>query len=178
MAYATPDDVAVRWGHELSPEEKATVSVRLEDVERLIRRQIPDLDHQIECGSINKADVVQVESDAVIRIVRNPEGYISETDGDYTYKLSEAAANASGGLAAGGNVITDNEWWLLGVCPPGSGRGMFFITPRAVTGYDADCVHSDSEVPESAGPEKWKRRRDQEDIRHHYKVIDWVRHRI
>jgi hypothetical protein len=178
MAYATPADVAVRWGRELTPEETASIAVRLEDVERLIRRTIPDLDTQVDAGTINVEDVVQVESDSVLRMARNPEGFISETDGDYTYKLSDAAAANFAGGVGGAGVITEDEWWLLGVSPPGAGKGMFFITPRAVVGGGEYPVDWESETPESAGPQKWKRRRDGEDIRNYYRVLDWVRHRI
>jgi hypothetical protein len=152
MAYATADDVATRWGRELTAEETTMVNVRLEDVERMIRRRIPDLDAQITAGTINVDDVVQVESDSVLRLARNPEGYISETDGDYTYKLSEA-------FASGALGITDDEWAILGV---GSGGGMFYLTPRPVVGqsmYDPFF------------------RRNAEDFRNHYKVIDWIRQR-
>jgi hypothetical protein len=122
----------------------------LEDVERMIRRRIPDLDDQIAAGTIDVEDVVQVESDCVLRLARNPEGYVSETDGDYTYKLSD-------NLAGGALGITDDEWAILGVS---GGNGMFFLTP----------------VPAgSSAPYLW--RRDAEDLRHHYKVIDWVRQR-
>ena len=176
MAYATPADVAVRWGRELTPEETASIGVRLEDVERLIRRTIPDLDAKVDAGTINVDDVVQVESDSVLRMARNPDGYVSETDGDYTYRLSDAAAANAAGV--GGGVITEGEWWLLGVAPPGSGKGMFFLTPRAVVGGGEYPTDWESETPESAGPQKWKRRRDQEDMRNYYRVLDWVRHRI
>jgi hypothetical protein len=55
---------------------------------------------------------------------------------------------------------------------------MFFLTPRAVLGGGEYPVDWESETPESAGPQKWKRRRDGEDIRNYYRVLDWVRHRI
>lgn len=149
MAYATPDDVAIRWGRELTAEESASITVRLEDSERMIRRRIPDLDDQIAAGTINVEDVVQVESDCVLRLARNPEGYVSETDGDYTYKLSD-------NLAGGALGITDDEWAILGVS---GGNGMFFLTPNTT----------------GTAPYLW--RRDAEDLRNHYKVIDWVRQR-
>lgn len=168
MAYATPNDVAVRLGRDLTPEETALVSVRLEDVERMIRRAIPDLDAQIAAGTIDVNDVIQVEADAVLRVVRNPDGYISETDGDYTYRLSD---NAASGLLG----LTDDEWGMLGV---NRSQGMCFLTPRFDVGYDGYPSDWNSPTPASAGPQTWKRRRDQEDIRHHYKVIDWVRQRI
>lgn len=149
MAYATASDVATRWGRELTPEETGMVNVRLEDAERMIRRRIPDLDAKITAGTINVEDVVQVESDSVLRLARNPEGYVSETDGDYTYTLSKD-------LAGGTLGITDDEWAILGV----TSGGMFYLTPRPVMGqqmYDPFL------------------RRNVEDLRRHYKVIDWVR---
>lgn len=151
MAYATPADVAVRWGRELTVEETASVSVRLEDVERMIRRRIPDLDAKITSGVINVEDVVQVESDSVLRLARNPEGYQSETDGDYTYTLNKD-------LTTGTLGITDDEWAILGVR---DSSGMFFFTPVPVAATTWGPV--------------W--RRDAESLRNHYRVLDWVRQR-
>jgi hypothetical protein len=108
MAYASTDDVAVRWSRELSCDEVKLVQVRLEDVERLIRRRLPDLDALIDAGKVDVEDVVQVEADAVLRLARNPEGYVSETDGNYTYQLSKD-------LATGRLSITADEWQILGV---------------------------------------------------------------
>lgn len=150
MAYATSDDVATRWGHTLSPEETGLVNVRLEDVERMIRRRIPDLDDRVSAGLINAEDVVQVESDAVLRLARNPDGYLSETDGDYTYTLSKD-------LAGGKLEILPDEWAALGV----SGSGVFALTPYLIPGYYPF----------------YYTRREAEDFRNHYRVIDWVRQR-
>ena len=108
MAYASACEVAVRWARELSCEERKLVEVRLEDVERLIRRRIPDLDERIASGKVNVDDVVQVEADAVLRLARNPEGYVSETDGNYTYQLSKD-------LATGQLSVTSDEWVILGL---------------------------------------------------------------
>lgn len=151
MAYATAQDVATRWGRELTAEETSMVEVRLEDAERMIRRRIKDLDNQIQSGAINVEDVVQVESDCVLRLARNPEGYVSETDGDYTYRLSEA-------FAAGALGITDDEWAILGV----TSGGMFYLTPRPVLAHNMYDPFM---------------RRNAEDLRNHYKVIDWIRQR-
>lgn len=108
MAYASADDVAVRWGRTLAPEESALVRVRLDDVERMLRRRIPDMDDKVAAGDLDVEDIVQVEADAVLRLARNPEGYLSETDGNYTYQLQKD-------LASGRLQITDEEWEILGV---------------------------------------------------------------
>ena len=122
MAYATATDVANRLGRPLSPDETTLVTIRLADAERLILKKIPDLAAQITDGDIDIEDVKQVEAEAVLRVVRNPEGFISETDGNYTYMMSQESA--SGVLE-----ITPAEWALLGVIIR---RGMFFIDPDPV----------------------------------------------
>ena len=73
---ATVDDVALRWGHDPSDAESALIELRLADVERMILRKIPDIRLRIAAGDIHFEDVVQVEADAVVRLMRNPEGYI------------------------------------------------------------------------------------------------------
>lgn len=120
-AYATAGDVAARWGKavaDLDSEIVALIEVRLGDVERLIKRRIKDLDAQIVSGKIDVEDVKQVESDAVLRLARNPEGYMSESDGNYTYMLRSD-------LSSGKLEILPDEWETLGV----SASGMFIIVP-------------------------------------------------
>ena len=90
MAYATIEDVAVRWAKVPSEDESALIGVRLGDVERMIRRRIPLLDDLIADGALDVDDVRMVEAEAVLRTVRNPDGFVSETDGNYTYQLSHA----------------------------------------------------------------------------------------
>lgn len=104
---AAAADVSVRWGRTLTTEENLLVVKRLEDAERLILKRIPDLVAQIAATTIDVEDVKQVEAEAVLRLVRNPDGYISETDGDYTYQLSQSSA-------FGKLRIEPDEWELLG----------------------------------------------------------------
>jgi hypothetical protein len=155
MAYATAEDVSVRWGRELTAEESQLVGVRLEDVERMIRRKVPDLDDQISYGALYVEDVVQVEADAVLRLARNPDGYQSETDGNYSYTMQKD-------LATGKLWITDDEWEILG-CRP---RGWFVLVPYAV-------VDSSNYAYPTVRRSLW--RRDIEEVRQDYRVIDWTR---
>lgn len=120
-AYATASDVAARWGKavaDLDPEIVALIEVRLGDVERKIKRRIKDLDEQIDADKIDVEDVKQVESDAVLRLARNPEGYMSESDGNYTYMLRSD-------LSSGKLEILPEEWDTLGV----TASGMYIIVP-------------------------------------------------
>ena len=93
MAYATVEDVQTRLGRELSPEETQMVLALLEDVEAMIRQRIPDLDEKIEDGKIQERIVVMVEVNAVLRVLRNPDAFLSETDGNYSYTRSSDGAS-------------------------------------------------------------------------------------
>lgn len=120
MAYATFEDVEVRFFRELAPEERPLVEARLDDAERKIRARIPDLDDRAALDPNFQATVVAVTADAVIRLVRNPEGYVQETDGNYTYMLSQDGV-------AGSLTILPEEWADLGVRKKVS---VFHVAPR------------------------------------------------
>jgi uncharacterized protein YcaQ len=117
-AYATPADVQAIAGRELSTEETALVERRLAQVERKILRRIPDLLEQITAGTVDQDDVVDIEAEAVLRLIRNPEGYSSESDGQYSYQFNRETA--SGKLE-----ILAEEWERLGIKP----SRMFQISP-------------------------------------------------
>jgi hypothetical protein len=89
----------------------------------MIRRRVPTLDALVDAGTVDPDDVVQVESDAVLRLVRNPDGYLSESDGNYTYMLRSD-------LASGKLEVLPEEWELLGVVR----SRMAVIAPRITLG--------------------------------------------
>lgn len=117
MAFATPTDIEQRLGRELDESEATIVSTRLEDAEELIFQRIPDLAQKIADGKLRQRLVVMVECEAVIRLIRNPEGYTQETDGNYSYTID--ARVASGRLS-----ILSEEWTMLGVS-----RSVLLISP-------------------------------------------------
>lgn len=117
MAYATVDDVAVRLGRDLDDAEQRLAAVLLDDAEERIRARIPDLDDRVAASEHYRALVVSVEAAAVVRVLRNPGGYRSETEGTYAYTLDTRAA-------AGFLTILDDEWALLGVA-----HGAFTAVP-------------------------------------------------
>lgn len=107
--YAVAADVTDRWGQAITDEAILTlITTRLADAERMLKRRIKDLDAQIIAETIDVEDVKQVEADAVLRLARNPDGYISETDGAYTYMLAQ-------NLSKGRLEILPEEWEILGV---------------------------------------------------------------
>jgi hypothetical protein len=121
--YATLTDVTDRWGKSASGKMATLINVRLGDVERMILRRFKAaglvLADEISSTRLDVEDVKQVEAEAVLRLVRNPEGFASETDGDYTYEVIQA-------LASGVLEITPEEWEILGIT---SQTGMFLIVP-------------------------------------------------
>jgi uncharacterized protein YcaQ len=121
MAYATASDVQALYGKTLTTEDTAMVERRLAQVERMILRRIPDLAEQIDAEEIDQADVIDIEAEAVLRLIRNPEGYLSEGDGTYSYQFNRETA--SGRLE-----ILPEEWECLGIKP----SRMFSIVPNLV----------------------------------------------
>lgn len=134
MAYATVADVETRLGRDLTDEEEAQVTELLEDVETLIKTRIPDLDAKVADGTIPERLVVMVEVNAVIRVLRNPDAYVSETDGNYSYTRSQDGS--SGYL----NILPIEWDWLFG------GGGMFQIVPISPFG---DRVEGGARQPDA-----------------------------
>lgn len=108
MAYATAQDVVTLWAKEPEAEVMTLIERRLEQVERMIRRRVTNLDARVAASNTFEADLIDIEADVVLRLVRNPEGYLSETDGAYTYQLQTD-------LSGGRLQILDDEWTILGV---------------------------------------------------------------
>lgn len=109
MALATAQDVQDRLlGQTLTTEEKQVVEVRLGDAERLLKARIADLLAKAESDVDYFENVVMVEAEMVLRLIKNPEGYIQETDGNYSYMISQQ-------VASGRLTVMDDEWSLLGI---------------------------------------------------------------
>ena len=138
MTYATVADVATRLGRPISePDEVAQVQAWLDDAEAIVLSRIPTLPELVTGGVPTVAKLVMVESNAVIRKIRNPEGYTSETIDDYTYRYNEQ-------VRRGDIFITDEEWALL---LPGAQSGAWTITPSGARRRDGEWVHPDVWVP-------------------------------
>lgn len=137
MSYATVADVATRLGRPITdPGEVAQVQAWLHDAEAVILARIPTLSTLIADGAPTVAMLVMVEANAVIRKIRNPEGYTSETIDDYTYRYNEQ-------VRRGDIFLTDEEWSLL---LPGQ-SGAWTITPSGARRRCGEWVHPDVWVP-------------------------------
>lgn len=124
MTFATVSDVSTRLGRPITdPNEVAQVDAWLEDIEALILARIPDLTDLVAAGTPTVQAVVMVESNAVIRKLKNPDGKVSEGVDDYNYRLNENARK-------GELFLTDDEWELL---EPGVVSSAFSTRPGFVS---------------------------------------------
>jgi len=122
MALATSADVIARWlGEPLEAEVLAVIEVRLEDAERILKSRIPDLLARAADPDLPDYhdSVIQVESDMILRLIKNPDGFSQESDGNYSYAIYQQ-------VAAGRLMVLEDDWDLL---QPGDGKGMFVISP-------------------------------------------------
>jgi len=125
MTFANITDVGVRLGRPITDaHEIAQVNAWLGDVEGLILARIPNLLELVAAGFPLAANVIKIESDAVIRKIKNPDGKVSEGVDDYNYRLNENARK-------GEIFLTDDEWAQL---MPVSTSGAFSTRP----GFEPD----------------------------------------
>jgi hypothetical protein len=112
---ASTTDVASRLGRTLTTEEHTLVATLIYDVENMLKVRAPDKD----LNNLDPTSVQQVVANAVVRVLRNPDGYRSESAGGISYTVDTRAA-------AGFLTILDEEWRLLGLSSSG---GAYSIAP-------------------------------------------------
>jgi hypothetical protein len=83
---------------------------QITEAELLIERRVGDLTTWAAGDStgLRGRALEQVIKRVVRRVLRNPEGYKAETDGDYSYQLDPR-------VASGSIWVTDEDWGLLGL---------------------------------------------------------------
>lgn len=89
--YAHPQDVGDRWAGYSEAEHKARVVTLIGDAEALILDRIPGLPTRISKGVVSDRVVLAVVVDMCKRVLRNPDGFRSEDDGDYRYVYAPGA---------------------------------------------------------------------------------------
>lgn len=101
---ATVDDIEARW-RPLTAQETTNAATFLSDAWTMLRERLPLLEGNIADGKVSEASVIRVLSAMVLRVLRNPNGYDSETVDDYTYRRN--AIMASGMLAVTADELAD-----------------------------------------------------------------------
>lgn len=123
MAGATSQDVEAVLLRALTTEEARYLQPLLDRAYRLIERAVTD--HGGTIDDIDTAVIQDVQADMVARVLRNPAGLRSESDGQYSYSLNTSAA--SGRLE-----LTSEDKTLLGITPP----SWWVVTPQYGQGDD------------------------------------------
>ena len=72
---------------------------------RMLLAKLPSLQEWISSGELDKDLVADKVGDAVLRVIRNPEGLSNESGGGYSYGLANRVA--SGDLWFGDNDLAD-----------------------------------------------------------------------
>ena len=96
MPYATPSDLATSLMRDLTPTETTYAPDLLARAESLLAGLVSELGLRAESPDY-AARLVAVEADMVGRVMRNPDGILTESQGLYTYRVDVAVA--SGRLA-------------------------------------------------------------------------------
>jgi Phage protein Gp19/Gp15/Gp42 len=125
MTYADDSDVEVRLGRTLSEPERLQVLAWLQDIEGTIKSRIPNLDDLVTAGTLPAAVVLKIEAQAVLRVLRNPDGKLTERIDDYSW--TRDSSTATGSLC-----LTDEEWDEL---TPSSSYESFSIRPYYEPGW-------------------------------------------
>ena len=81
---ATVSDVEARW-RDLTSTELINAEAFLADAWAMLLARRPTLDADITAGTVSTENAIRVVTAMVIRIMRNPDGKLSETIDDYSY---------------------------------------------------------------------------------------------
>lgn len=101
-------DVSASLARALTASEAEHVEALLVKAELKLQSRIPDLVSRAGLDATFRANVASVEGDIVARVLRNPDGLKSESDGTISY-------SADWTVALGRITVLDEEWVQLGV---------------------------------------------------------------
>jgi hypothetical protein len=119
------DDLTARSFRPLTDQEQQVGGVLLEDAWNLILTNHPAAADRVSEPSY-EALVKQVQCAMVLRVIRNPEGYLSEQQDDYTYRYDQA-------VSTGALYVSADELALLNA-GAGTSSGAWTIRTRAGRG--------------------------------------------
>lgn len=88
---ASTDDLEARW-RPLSDQETTNGQTFLDDAWRMLSRRIPTLEADIVTDADLEAEVVRVSATAVLRVMKNPDGYRQESIDDYAWTRDQAVS--------------------------------------------------------------------------------------
>lgn len=115
MAIASLDDLHVSLMRDLTEDEAKYAEPLLDRAERLLMTRIPNLRERAhgEHTGIFHETVADIEAEMVARVLRSPGIYLSESEGEYSYRTNLK-------VASGLLDVLPEEWAKLGQSPWGS----------------------------------------------------------
>lgn len=135
MSWTVPDDVMDAWIGGDAPTDVDLIQNWIDRAERLIRRQVNDLQARIdtEAEMVSETELLDTARDVtvamVIRVFRNPEGIRQTNQTTTTGPFSDTKMQTYGGDVPGGLGLTDAELAAL----MGAKGGAFSIDMIPVT---------------------------------------------
>lgn len=93
-------DLESRW-RTLSDQEAVNADAFLGDAWELLLGRRPTLEADLTAGTVREANVIRVVAAMVLRVLRNPEGYISESIDDWTGRRSDLVSSGALHVTAG-----------------------------------------------------------------------------
>ena len=119
--FASTADVAARW-RPLSAAETTVATALITDASAVLRARVPTIDARVTAGDLPVALPRSVCVQMVLRVLRNPDGLVSEQIDDYGIRRADSAT--------GTLYVTDDELSLLTEAP---GSGAAFTAYPAYT---------------------------------------------
>lgn len=130
MSWTVPDDVKDAWIGPGAPTDDVLIKNWIDRAERLIRRQVKDLQERIDAEADEvppRTDLLDTARDVtvamVIRVFRNPEGIRQTNQTTTTGPFSDTKMQTYGGDVPGGLGLTGDELAAL----QGVSEGAFTI---------------------------------------------------
>ena len=90
--YASVSDVRDDYEATIPPEREDWVQNLIDRAERLLLARVRSIPARVAAGTLDSAAVVDAVVAAVLRVVRNPSGMQSETEGSYLYSVQRDVA--------------------------------------------------------------------------------------
>lgn len=127
----TVEEIDSRYEDTIPADKTAWVQQKTDAAVRELLNMIPTLQSRVDTQAIDREFVVDKVADAVLRVVRGPEGYASESEGEYSYKLN--ARVVSGDL-----WFPEEDLLQLGWVKPGASPSVVrtvYATPSRGFGF-------------------------------------------
>lgn len=102
------DDVALGAKPPIPSTDEPTVDEYIDEAETILSVRLGDLDAWIAVDPVREARLKTVVKRMVRRVLKNPDGFESESEGDYSYTRSRA-------LRSGEIYVSAADWRILGI---------------------------------------------------------------